>query len=298
VRAAARELSFVPSAIARGLVARRSGLLGLIVPDLTDPYYPQIASGVEHAAREAELAVLICNTLGDPQHLSDYLRVLRARRVDAIVLAGGSTLGPRDLRMAAQSGVPVVLIGRPGYQSDLPYVSIDNVRAAREATQDLVDSGRRYIAHVAGPPTQTTMFDRAQGYLDAVKANDLYSLIVRTSGEPEHAYELLMPYVREPANQRIDAVFAATDRLAIAAIAAIVDAGLSVPDDVAVIGFDDIPLAARLRPSLSSVTQPADELGQGAVEMALKIAAGQPVEPLVLRAHPVLRGSTRRAAQR
>jgi LacI family transcriptional regulator len=295
VRAAARELSFVPSAIARGLVARRSGLIGLVVPDLTDPHYPQIASGVEHAARTAELAVLICNTLGDPLNLGDYLRLLRARQVDAIVLSGGSSLGVRELRLAAQCGVPVVLIGRPGHKSELPYVSIDNLRAAREATQHLVDTGRRHIVHLAGPVTQTTMFDRTQGYLDAVKANDIWSGVVETAGSPEQAYDLLLPVLK--AKRQPDAVFASTDRLAIAAMAAIYDSGLKVPEDIAVMGFDDIPLAAQLRPSLSSVTQPADQLGAAAVELALAFAAGRPTPPVILPARPVVRGSTRKRAQ-
>jgi LacI family transcriptional regulator len=294
VQAAARELHFVPSANARGLVARRSGLIGLVVPDLTDPHYPQIASGVEHAARTAQLAVLICNTLGDLLNLDEYVRLLRARQVDAIVLSGGSSLGLRELRLAAQSGVPVVLIGRPGYKSDLPYVSIDNVKAAREATQHLVDTGRRHVAHLAGPVTQTTMFDRTQGYLDAVKANDIWSGVIETSGAPEQGYELLLPALK--ARRRPDAVFASTDRLAIAAMAAIHDAGLNVPEDIAVTGFDDIPLAALLRPSLSSVSQPADQLGVAAVEVALALAAGRPVQPVVLPARLIVRRSTRAQA--
>jgi LacI family transcriptional regulator len=97
VRAAAAALNFVPSPLARGLATNRSGLLGLLVPDLADPHYPHIASGVEDSARAAELSVLICNTLGSHQRLAEYLRLLQARRVDAIVLCGGSTLGPEEV---------------------------------------------------------------------------------------------------------------------------------------------------------------------------------------------------------
>jgi DNA-binding LacI/PurR family transcriptional regulator len=215
--------------------------------------------------------------------------------VDAIALSGGSSLGLRELRMAAQCGVPVVLIGRPGFKSELPYVSIDNVRAAREATQYLIDTGRRHVIHVAGPVTQTTMSDRAQGYLEAVKAADVDAGVIDTSGDPEQGYELLVAALKE--KRRPDAVFASTDRLAIAAMAAIHDAGLNVPEDIAVMGFDDIPLAKQLRPSLSSVSQPADQLGRAAVELALALAAGRPTQPIVLPAHPVVRGSTRRRTQ-
>src|SRR5579859_8173234 len=97
VRIAARQLNFIPSPLARGLAARRSGLIGLIVPDLADPHYPQIAVGVEDGAREAQLAVLICNTFGDVQRMTEYLVLMQARRVDAVVLSGGTSLSAIEL---------------------------------------------------------------------------------------------------------------------------------------------------------------------------------------------------------
>jgi LacI family transcriptional regulator, galactose operon repressor len=291
VRAAARDLRFEPSAIARGLVARRTGMLGLVVPDLTDPHYPQIASGVEQAARSADLSVLICNTLGDTALLTDYVRLLRARRVDGMLLSGGSSLTERDLRLAAASGVPLVLIGRPAFDARLPYVSIDNVAAAHAATQHLIDLGRTCIAHLAGPSSQTTMLDRARGYRTALRQRGLMSpVVIDTDGTPEHAYDVLRERLQgEPP----DAIFAATDRLAVAALAALHDARVRVPRDVAVIGFDDIPLAALLRPALASVAQPAVELGRAAVHMVVSVAEGRVVEPVVLTAVPVIRASAR-----
>ncbi|HET6315935.1 MAG TPA: LacI family DNA-binding transcriptional regulator, partial [Chloroflexota bacterium] len=172
VRAAAYALHFVPSAIAQGLVVRRSGLIGLLVPDLNDPYYPHIASGVERSAWSAQLSVLICNTLGEEARLRDYLRLLRARRVDAMVVSGGSALTHRELRMLSQVEVPVVLVGRP-YKSEfgLAYVSIDNVAAARVASQHLVDLGRTRLAHLAGPVQQSTMVDRQEGFVMTIEAS-------------------------------------------------------------------------------------------------------------------------------
>jgi len=288
VRQAALELRFVPSAIARGLVARRSGLLGLVVPDLTDPYYPQIASGVEDAAHHAQLAILICNTLGDPAHLSEYLDLLRGRRVDGVLLSGGSSLGAEELRLVVQSGLPVVLIGRPGYDVELPYVSVDNVSAARAATVHLIGLGRSRVLHLGGPPTQTTMVDRYTGYLQATDAAGMEPSALITSGSPEEAYQKIE---QELVQSTFDAVFAATDRLAIAALAALNDAGRAVPDEVAVIGFDDLPLAAFMRPALASVAQPAEALGRAAVEVAI----GTAVAPQVLHAELVIRASAQPA---
>lgn len=298
VQEAAQELEFVPSAIARGLVGRRSGQIGLLVPDLTDPFYPSIANGVVRSARQEGLSVLIFSTLGEEPQLRDYLTLLRARRVDAVVISGGSSLSRAELGIAAQLDVPVVLIGRP-IETDspaLPYVSIDNVAAARAATQHLVDLGRRRLLHLAGPATQSTMKDRRAGFTAALAAasGELSMHVLETSGAPEDGYRLLRALL-DDIHQRPDAIFAATDRLAVAAMAAIHDAALAIPRDVAVIGFDDIPLAALLRPSLSSVRQPAEALGEKAIELALRLAAGESgtaIEPVVLQAQPVFRDST------
>jgi LacI family transcriptional regulator len=347
VRAAARHLNFVPSPLARGLAARRSGLIGLIVPDLADPHYPQIASGVEEGARDASLAVLICNTLGEQEGLSEYLMLLQARRVDAIVLSGGASLNAVELLALQGCEVPLVLIGRPIVHVPWPHVTIDNRDGARQATRHLVQAGRRRILHLGGPRTQTTMADRAAGYAEALaseaapaaearqpqgsqaaearasqalesrgspaaealefqgsraaeaRATDaleshgsLAGEALESDGSPEDGYRVLAARLDDRSRPAPDAVFAATDRLAIAALAVAADRHLHVPRDLAVIGFDDIPLAGQLRPSLSSMSQPAHELGRVAIAMAQKLAAGENVEPVQLKARLVAREST------
>jgi LacI family transcriptional regulator len=289
VRQAARQLNFIPSPLARGLAARRSGLIGLIVPDLADPHYPQIAIGVEDGAREASLAALICNTLGDNERLAEYLQLLQARRVDAIVLSGATSLNAVELQTLQRCDVPMVLIGRPAIHVQWPHVSIDNRLGAHLATRHLLEIGRQRIVHLSGPRTQTTMADRVRGYVEAMgnRAQD----VVETNGSPEDGYQRLQ--ARMDASPRPEAVFAATDRLAVAALALAVDRSLQVPRDLAVVGFDDIPLAAQLRPTLSTVWQPAYELGSVAVEMARRLAAGDDVQPQVLTPRLVERQSTR-----
>ena len=291
VRAAAHELNFVPSPLASGLAAGRTGLIGLVVPDLTDPHYPQIASGVEDAARSAGLAVLICNTLGDAERLADYVRLLHARRVDAIVLSGGTRLGADELAAVSAANMPVVLIGRPIRGVRLPWVGIDNLSAARRATEHLIALGRRHVMHLGGPASQTTMTDRANGYRAAMRDAHLPPDVLRTSGTPEQAYERL--YRRLTRSELgPNAIFAAADRLAVAALAAVADAGLDVPRDVAIVGVDDIPVAAHLRPSLSSVAQPARQLGEIAIDMARRLLSGERVKPIQLEADLVVRQSS------
>jgi LacI family transcriptional regulator len=291
VREAARLLNFVPSPIARGLAARRSGLVGLVVRDLADPHYPQIAAGAEDRARNAEMAVLICNTFGELDRLSEYLHLLQARRVDAILLSGATSLNAVELQALQWTEIPTVLIGRPAVAGPWPDVSIDNRLGARLATRHLIQLGRRCIVHVSGPASQTTMRDRVRGYLEEIDTRPMqHSEVIETSGAPEDGYARLRARLdRAPMP---DAVFAATDRLAVAALALAADRSLHVPGDLAIVGFDDIPLATCLRPALSTISQPAFELGSVAVDMALRLAGGESVQPRLLPAHLVAREST------
>ncbi len=289
VREAARQLNFIPSPLARGLAARRSGLIGLIVPDLADPHYPQIAIGVEDGAREASMAALICNTLGEVDRLVEYMQLLQARRVDAVVLAGATSLNAVELMTLQRWDVPMVLIGRPATRVQWSHVSIDNRLGARLATRHLIELGRQRIVHLSGPRTQTTMADRVRGYTDELGGREID--VVESNGTPEDGYARLRSrFERRPMP---DAVFAATDRLAIAALALAADRALHVPRDLAVVGFDDIPLAGQLRPTLSTVAQPAYELGSVAVDMARRVVAGQDAPPRVLAPRLVERQSTR-----
>lgn len=293
VREAALALDFVPSAIARGLVSRQSGLIGLIVPDLADPHYPLIVRGAEDRARAGDLALAVCNTLADPRRLADYLRFLRGRGVDALILSGGS-LSLDDLAAVHASGLPAVLIGRPlDGAPPFPYVAVDNLGTARLATQHLLETGRRRLAHLAGPPAQTTMLDRAAGFREAVTASpSTTGEVLITDGTPEDGVRVVLSVLQRPPAEQPDGLFAATDRLAAAALAAALDAGIRVPEELAVIGFDDLAIAPFLRPALSSVAQPAYELGARAVALALALSRGEQAVSEVLPARLVIRRSS------
>jgi LacI family transcriptional regulator len=291
VRVAARALNFFPSPVARGLASRRSGLIGLVVPDLADPHYPQIAAGVEDGAREAELAVLICNTFGDVHRMVEYLRFMQARRVDAIVLSGGTSLNAVELLALNDCTVPMVLIGRPTIDVPWPHASIDNRDGARQATRHLLHIGRSRMLHLAGPGSQTTMADRAAGYREAMATANLRAEVVDSDGTPENGYALLKARLHGTGLMP-DSIFAATDRLAIAAMAVAADLHLHVPRELAIVGFDDIALAAQLRPSLSTMSQPAYDLGTVAIDMATRLVAGEPVHPVTLGVRLAPREST------
>jgi LacI family transcriptional regulator len=289
VREAAAALDFVPSAVASGLATRRTGLLGLVVRDLGDPHYPQLAAGAEEAARQSGLALLVCNTLSDSGRLADYLRVLRARRVDGLVVSGGSSLSESDLQALKSTGLPCVLIGRP-LSSSLPFVAVDNRAAAADVARHLVQGGRRRLAHLGGLATQTTMLDRAEGFAQAAGEAGLEVTTVETDGTAESALRVTRQLLAQP--KRPDALFAATDRLALAALAAALDAGIAVPGDLAIVGFDDTPTAALVRPALSSVAQPAAALGEAAIELIKALLLGEEGRSVTLPATLVPRSSS------
>jgi len=217
---------------------------------------------------------------------------MQHRRVDAIVLSGGTSLNAIELLTLNDCKVPLVLIGRPTIQVPWPYVSIDNRDGARKATRHLMQIGRRLILHLGGARTQTTMADRAAGYREAMQSANMPADAIESDGTPEDGYARLQARLDEKQRLAPDAVFAATDRLAIAALALAADRHLHVPRDLAIVGFDDIPLAAQLRPTLSTMAQPAYELGTIAINMAKHLVAGDTVQPVSLGVELSARQST------
>ena len=280
VEQAARELDFQPSSLARGLAGRETRTLGLLVPDIANPYYPRLSRGVEDVASAHGYAVIVCNTDHAADKLQLYVRLFREKRVDGVLLAGGGQEQADVLAELVGSGLPLEAVGRQAL--DLPSVRIDNVAAGRAAVAHLVAGGRRLVAFVGGPSAHTTVADRRAGFRQALAAAGLErrsDLELEAGLRAEDGLQAAGTLLgRAP---RPDGVFAFNDYLAIGLIHGLLEAGLCVPDDVAVIGFDDIPLAPFIHPSLSSVKVPAYELGAAATERLLRRLAGQPDEPIV-----------------
>lgn len=277
VEAAARDLDFRPSSLARGLAGRETRTLALVVPDIANPYYPRLSRGVEDVASAQGYTLIVCNTDYRAEKLAVYLRLLREKRVDGVLLAGGGREQPADIAELATVGLPVEAIGR--HPLEAPSVRIDNVAAARAATEHLLRRGRRRVAFVGGPAEQTTVADRLRGYRQALRAagltveSDLEMEVGFSAADGERAGARLLGLAPRP-----DGVFAFNDLIAVGLVHALLAGGCAVPDELAVIGFDDIPLAPYLRPSLSSVAVPAYELGAAAAERLVRRLAGEAVQ--------------------
>lgn len=269
---AAAELRFRPNDLARGLLLRKSRTVGLIVPDISNPYYPELSLGVEATASERGYSVIFCNTSRKAEKLEQYVDVLLQKRVDGIVLVGGGTDFAPISQALLDFDVDVTVIGR--HNLPFPSVQIDNVGAAQEAASHLAELGHRRIAFLSGPLKLTSVQDRLSGYRLALEEQGLDRddrLVCEGDFQPESGYSAALSLLQgEP---RPTAIFAANDRMAIGVIAAATDLGLEVPDDLSVVGFDDITMASYTRPSLTTVAIPGYQMGASAMRLMLRLFA-------------------------
>lgn len=300
VRAAAYELSYAPNPHARALAQATDTSVGVVVHDISDPYFSEIVSGMLGAAADSDRLVVFCNTYRDPERELAYVRHFRAQRVQALVLAGsgredrefGAAMAEQILGFGAAGG-RAVLIGRHYAPGDA--VLPDNFGGARALAAALAEMGHRLIGVISGPPRLTTTFDRLAGFRrgleeagielmpGAITAGDFS----RESGE--RAVHALLGAV-----PGLTAIFASNDVMALGALRALRGRGLRVPDDVSIAGFDDIPIASDLWPPLTTVRVPMARMGELALRMVVEPSRGSALRVEHLPTELVLRASTGR----
>jgi DNA-binding LacI/PurR family transcriptional regulator len=272
VERAIDQLGYRPNDLARALLQQRSSAIGLVVPDISNSYYPPLVRGVEDAASSHGYRVVLCNTDRDPAKISGYLDTLIKTRVDGIVVAGGGWADAPD-RTAVLGTYRTGLVAVGRHLTAHPSVRVDNVAASREAAEHLIGVGHRRVAFLGGPASSTTVQDRAQGYRDALKVAGLGAPVVRYGDFTEEsgyaATREILAAVPPPT-----ALLCANDRIALGAYAATADAGRRVPEDVSVVGFDDTPIARYVRPTLTTVAIPTYEMGRAAMRLLLAQLGG------------------------
>ena len=271
---AIEELRFRPNDVARSLLLKQTHTIGLIVPDISNPYYPELSLGVEATASEHGYAVIFCNTSRRPEKVEYYLDVLLQKRADGIIIAGGGTDLTQISQGTLRSDTKIALVGK--HHLPFPSVQVDNFGAAREITSHLLNLGHRHIAFISGPPNLTSVQDRLAGYKASLEERGISEdnrLICEGDFGAESGYSATLSLLRgEPTPT---AIFAANDRMAISAMAAAADVGLRVPNDLTVVGFDDIITASLVRPSLTTVALPAYEIGASAMRLMLRLLEGE-----------------------
>lgn len=266
---AARNVNYRPNELARALRFRKTRTIGLIIPSVSNPFYPALARGAEDAAFAAGYDLLLCNSDRDPDKEQAYITSLLNKWVDGVILAAPIKLNAELLR-PREAGAVLVLMNESTPDPGVDEIWIDYRRAARSAVDHLLQLGHRRIAFIGGPLTIRRFADRLDGYRDAlIRAGLPHDRFVRAGGyDHDTGYRLAAELVRS-LRPRPTALFCASDMIALGAMAAAVDMGLRVPGDLSVVGLDDIPFASLVRPRLTTVRQPSYDAGQIAVDLAL-----------------------------
>lgn len=293
VLAAVASLGYAPNVAARTLRTLRAAKILLTVPDISNPFFASVIRGAEEAARDAGYAVVVGDTRHDPQVEDQYAEMLSRREVDGLIFLGHrlpASLGP----LLSRQGAAAPIVNGCEYSPDIgvPSVHIDNAAAGEDAVEHLIALGHRDIGVIAGPPISPLTRDRLAGAMRAAEQHGLTDRLQVLSGD--YSAPSAFEQARELLARRVTAIFCFSDEMAIGAISAIARAGLGCPEDVSVIGFDDLPLARFFQPALTTIAQPKGRIGRQAVELLVDIlrGAGNSIRQITLPHELVVRAST------
>jgi LacI family transcriptional regulator len=292
---AAERLGYRPNPIARGLKTNRSFTVGVVIPDLTNPLFPPIVRGIEDRLTEAGYTALIVNTDNDADRERTQIAAMRARQVDGFI-AATARLDHELLAEAGAGGTPLVLVNRSFEDGSVPAVTVDDREGIRLAVEHVAALGHRRIGHLAGPQNVSTGHRRYLGFLEAMRTAGLevpagyvsFTAALTESEGTRASAELLK------LQPRVTAVVAGNDRLAIGCYDTLAAHGLSCPEDVSIVGFNDMPFVDRLRPPLTTVRVPQREIGTVAADLLLQQLSdpSQPAREILLEPALVIRAST------
>ncbi len=270
-----KSTGFSPNVAARTLVSQRSNMIGLVLPHsvstfFTDPYYPHVIKGISQACNMYgyTLALFIAGSLEYQEKLLP--RLSSKGFLDGVIIQSGHHADQSIIQELIKTNIPVLVAGRPLHENEVCYIDIDNVAASEKAVKHLVQVGRKRICTITGPLTSTVGIDRLAGYRKAMDASSLKynkEFIVEADFTESGGYDAMKSLF----HLKPDAVFASSDMMAIGAIRAIRDAGLDVPKDISVIGFDDLPIPMVNELQLTTIRQPVVQFGNKAVETLIEL---------------------------
>jgi DNA-binding LacI/PurR family transcriptional regulator len=296
VRKAVVELGYVPNRAARSLVTHRADSIALILPETTnrvfsdDQFFPGIIRGVSQRLETADKQLVLMLVGSDAAH-ERAERYATTGHVDGVLFASLHGADPLP-ELLVRAGVPVVCSGRPlATGSKVPYVDVDQLGGVEAVMHHLLGTGRRRIATIAGPQDMVAGVDRLAGYRRAMAGSDRRSIVAVGDFTRESGSEAMRQLLAD--DPTLDAVFVANDLMAHGALRALREAGRLVPDDVAVVGFDDIEMARYTDPPLTTVRQPIEQIGRTLAGQLLRQLAGERIEPaVVLPTELVIRDSS------
>lgn len=287
---AMEELDYQPNEIARSLNKKQSKTIALIVPDITNPFFPELARAVEDVAQIYGYTVILCNSDEQTEKEREYIKVLQNKYIDGFILASNTSHFDH-----IPGEVPLVVLDR-SIEEQVPTVVSNNREGAEKATRHLLDIGCQKIAHIRGPEGTMTAKSRLEGYMNVVQTEPWFSqdLIIDGEFDIEQAQKSTLKLLKKYPD--IDGIFAGNDIMAVGALKAVFQSGKRVPEDIAIIGFDGIGLSKAVFPELSTIAQPIYDMGALATRLLLKIIEKQPVDQIYheMEVELVIRASSKR----
>lgn len=271
----AREMGYSPNAIARGLVKKNTNMVGLLVPDITNPYFPEVARGVEDHLSSAGISVFLCNTNWEEKKEMVYINALKEKRVEGLIVAPVNVASHQRIK-DENLNIPVVYIGSRISDAAENFVILDNVEASFIATEYLIELGHENIAFIGGFEDSISNRDRVSGYRKALKKHHLekeINMVKSSSFKRESGYAIACEFIRE--GKIPSAIVTANDIIALGAIEAFENNGYDVPGNVSVIGFDDIEFASLPKINLTTIAQPKYMMGTEAARILLSMINDQ-----------------------
>tara|TARA_Y100000590_G_scaffold298827_1_gene336879 strand:- start:258 stop:1301 length:1044 start_codon:yes stop_codon:yes gene_type:complete len=273
---AVRELDYIPNEFARNLKRQSASTIGLVIPDLSNQFFSLLASGAAHAAAARDVLVVLCSSESTEEVESSNARLLRSQRVDGVVYLTGFDESPTSL-LRLQSLGPVVLVDERVPGADFPTILADGRRGAREIASHVVALGHERFGCIAGPTALWTAEQRLAGYREALALGGLNPDgmdVLIGDYRMDSGFKLARQLLDVATQRRPTALLCANDMMAIGALEYCRTSGINVPGDVSVVGFDDVPMAPLLSPGLTTVRQPAREMGIRAAELLLDLIRG------------------------
>ncbi len=270
VTSAISQLNYAPSALARSLKLNQTRTIGMLLTTSSNPFYAEVVQGVERSCYEREYSLILCNTEGDNDRMDRSLETLLQKRVDGLLIMCTESRRPSAEILRRYPSIPSVMMDWAPFESSSDIIQDNSLLGGEMATRHLISRGYTRIACIAGPQDKTTARLRLEGYQRAMAMAELPILpgyIVDSDFEFQGGFNAMRQLLM--CDPRPQAVFTSNDAMAVGGYQALYQAGLTVPQDMAVMGYDDIELARYMTPPLSTIRQPKDELGELAIDTLL-----------------------------
>jgi Transcriptional regulators len=269
---AVQQMDYKPNSIARSLILNKTNLIGVVVPDVSNSFHAQLLSGIENYAAQEQYGVIICNVYQNLGRRQKYFNLMMERHVDGIILLHDDTLEELSA-FRKVSSIPIIFASVPVEAAEVPFVGIDEIKAAYDAVSHLIAKGHRNIALIHGVCHALGTL-RKEGYCKALTEHGIpirKEIFVQRPSSIEYGYQAMEQLLDLNLPERPTAVFCVSDEMAVGALDCLLDKGLRVPEDISLMGFDDIDLGQVVRPRLTTIHQPIYEIGEEAAKLLINM---------------------------